>query len=376
VSPRDALTGLVTRDGLLRRLRDDLGADPGASVGLVVLDLDGFKQVNDRYGHDAGDEVLRGSSARLTRLVRADDVVARLGGDEFAVLVRSPGHGDELAAVAWRVRDALALPHPVPPHGDLVACSASVGFARADVPQPGVSLDPERRAAALLRAADQAMYAAKGSPGPAVVDAQAPARQVRLLPVWHVDDGTLLRLAARPAAPLPADTWFDAVLRASRATAAPVPVSLPLAAEHCLPQAAARRLVAAIEAYGLPAGSVAVEAHPPARVGATDLEGRGVLAAAGVPLVLSDAVRGWPAWSLVDLQPDEVVVDAPTIGAAARDPAAHAAAAGFVALASAVGVPATADLVHHTAMGALAVALGCRAVMRPGSGWQTPRLAC
>jgi diguanylate cyclase (GGDEF)-like protein len=375
VSPPDPLTGLVTRAGLLDRLRLDLSADSGARIGLVCLDLDGFKQVNDRYGHDAGDEVLRGLSTRLTGLVRADDVVARLGGDEFAVLVRAAGRGYDLAAVARRMRDALAQPYRVPPHGDLVECSASVGFARVDAPAQGGSLDPDVSAAALLRAADQAMYAAKGAPGPAVVDAQAPARGVRLLPVRHLDDGRLLRLAARPSAPLPADTWLSTVLRVALDAAAPVPVSLPLAAEHCLSAAAAHRLVHEIEAHGLAPNALAVEVGPPAGRGPTATDGRAVLADAGVAVVLADAAGRWPAWSLVDLRPDEVVLDGWVLSRATDDAAAHAAAAGFVAFATAVTVPVTADLTVDRSGTRLASSVGCRAAVLAAVAPQTKRLA-
>ncbi len=104
---RDALTGLGNRRTLLEVL-----AAPGAAAdgsALVLLDLDGFKAVNDRYGHARGDEVLCEVAARLTAVARADDVVCRLGGDEFAIVVRGLGDEQDARSFAQRVSDAVDL---------------------------------------------------------------------------------------------------------------------------------------------------------------------------------------------------------------------------------------------------------------------------
>ncbi|MDP9819869.1 GGDEF domain-containing protein [Spirilliplanes yamanashiensis] len=134
----DSLTGLANRALFLERLAAALPAAPA----VLLIDLDDFKPVNDRYGHAAGDRLLVEVARRLTAAVRAGDTVARLGGDEFAVIVAGDGAG----AVPARVAAALAEPFAV---GDT---GASIGVAHA---RPGQSAD------AVLHEADLAMYAAK-----------------------------------------------------------------------------------------------------------------------------------------------------------------------------------------------------------------------
>ena len=111
------------------------GRSAHADVGVLYLDLDGFKPVNDTYGHDAGDEVLLTTAHRLRDQVRPQDTVARLGGDEFAIVApRITQTG--LASLATRITDALAQPHLI--HGDTVTVPASVGTHLAD---PGEAPD-------------------------------------------------------------------------------------------------------------------------------------------------------------------------------------------------------------------------------------------
>jgi diguanylate cyclase (GGDEF)-like protein/PAS domain S-box-containing protein len=143
----DHLTGLPNRVVLFQEL-GDAAALPGRRC-LLVLDLDGFKEVNDSAGHEAGDHLLVEVARRLHTVVRADDLVARLGGDEFAVLVT--GTLDESVEVARRVVDALGLPHRA---GDRTfAIGASVGVA---VVGAGGGQQAFRHADAALRRAKQA----------------------------------------------------------------------------------------------------------------------------------------------------------------------------------------------------------------------------
>ena len=151
----DPLTGLANRDLFAARLTSALTTRSGrrevADVGLIYIDLDGFKLVNDTYGHDAGDEVLVVTANRLAEQLRPEDTAARLGGDEFGALApRITAAG--LATLAQRITGALVRPHVV--HGNQIVLGASVGTYLA--------VNGESTADALRRA-DQAMYVIKRS---------------------------------------------------------------------------------------------------------------------------------------------------------------------------------------------------------------------
>ncbi|MEV6301834.1 GGDEF domain-containing protein [Actinoplanes sp. NPDC051861] len=141
----DSLTGLANRAMFLDEL--DAALRGSGDVGVLLIDLDDFKPVNDRFGHAAGDAVLVETATRLRAVVQDSDVVARLGGDEFAVLAR-PGS----TASAARIVRALEAPCRIPGGTD-VRIRASVGLAVS--PAGSVAAD------ALLRAADEAMYEVK-----------------------------------------------------------------------------------------------------------------------------------------------------------------------------------------------------------------------
>ncbi len=149
----DPLTGLANPSLFADRLNAALtGRRTQAAstrVGLMFLDADGFKQINDTYGHEAGDEALLTIGHRLRSHVRPQDTVARLGGDEFAVTApRISAAG--LDGLSGRVRSALSQPHLI--HGHLVPVPVSIGIHLAEL---GESADTA------LREADRAMYAAK-----------------------------------------------------------------------------------------------------------------------------------------------------------------------------------------------------------------------
>ncbi len=148
----DALTDLPNRALLHERIATALGDAPDASrpLALLLLNLDHCKEINDAFGHERGDALLRQAADRLRDVVRADDTVARLGGDEFAVLL--PGAD---AAGAARVADAIrtALDAPLQVEGQALRVGASVGIALA----PAHGTD----ATTLLRRVDMAMDAAK-----------------------------------------------------------------------------------------------------------------------------------------------------------------------------------------------------------------------
>lgn len=145
----DPLTGLANRSVLNDRL-----GEASSSVAVLYLDLDGFKQVNDNLGHEAGDAVLRVVADRLSAAVRRSDLVARLGGDEFVVLC--PG-ASENEAIELADRILLDVSAPVPYRGEDLSVGVSIGIAsRAETTEPA-----DRAPVALLRSADSAMYDAK-----------------------------------------------------------------------------------------------------------------------------------------------------------------------------------------------------------------------
>jgi diguanylate cyclase (GGDEF)-like protein len=150
----DGLTGLANRALFTQAVRDALERRPvGGLVAVMLMDLDGFKEVNDTLGHHTGDAILEEVAARLTGAMAGHGLVARLGGDEFAFVLPKPSDVEEVAAVARGALHALALPLAV---DDLV-----LGL-RASL---GVSIGPEHGEATsiLLQRADVAMYAAKAT---------------------------------------------------------------------------------------------------------------------------------------------------------------------------------------------------------------------
>jgi diguanylate cyclase (GGDEF)-like protein len=156
--PNRAMFGEHTATALARAARD------GTTVGVLVLDLDGFKQINDQFGHRTGDEVLVIAAARLRDQIRDADVAARLGGDEFAVLLPDVRGVEEATTIARRIIAALSLKLRI--GTATVALGASIGIATwpavplpADHGERGQGSPPTPDA--LLHDADTAMYVAK-----------------------------------------------------------------------------------------------------------------------------------------------------------------------------------------------------------------------
>lgn len=143
---RDPLTGLHTRAGWTAQA-ERIISDPTAA--LLLVDLDRFKRINDRYGHAAGDTVLTAAASRLTAWCRPGEIAGRLGGDEFVAAVTGPGLDARLADLR------AALHQSVTVGGRQVQLAASIGIGRvADLAEPTVS--------SALAAADTDMYRVKG----------------------------------------------------------------------------------------------------------------------------------------------------------------------------------------------------------------------
>jgi diguanylate cyclase (GGDEF)-like protein len=171
----DDLTGLLNRVGFKHRIdaaldsvaghpddsdadgQADAGSEVGADndgtgqVGLLFVDLNDFKRINDLHGHEAGDELIRQAAARLSSLCRGDDDVARLGGDEFAIVLMDVHRDEQVRAAERRVREAFT--EPLTLGAGTISVSASVGG--------GVWPDDGNTVSELIRYADAAMYVDK-----------------------------------------------------------------------------------------------------------------------------------------------------------------------------------------------------------------------
>ena len=154
----DRLTGLINRQSLMAELEDAIRAARRTDtvVGVLFLDLDRFKAVNDSMGHEAGDELLRAVGHRLKETVRAADVVGRFGGDEFVVICRGLLEPQSVYRVADSILESFRAPLTVGRSEHVT--TPSIGIATA-------SVDDDRSAEDLLRDADTAMYEAKRSKG-------------------------------------------------------------------------------------------------------------------------------------------------------------------------------------------------------------------
>jgi diguanylate cyclase (GGDEF)-like protein len=147
----DALTGLLNRAGCLQQLGHFLTRDPHARTSLHILDLDGFKAVNDTWGHPVGDELIQAVALRLVDKLPADALIARLGGDEFAVISQAAGFQLPSSGVPERIQQAVSMPFTL--DGRIIEIGGSVGTAAGS--NEGID------AAELLRRADLALYRAK-----------------------------------------------------------------------------------------------------------------------------------------------------------------------------------------------------------------------
>ncbi|MFS2011984.1 diguanylate cyclase domain-containing protein [Azospirillum sp. CT11-132] len=149
----DPLTGLANRALFCDRLRQCLGAPEYRpnQAGLIILDMDGLKWINDTYGHRVGDAALCETAERICRAVRPTDTVARLGGDEFGIVVPEAGDRTRISLVAERIAGEVGLPFCF----ETAALSLSVSAGTAMFPEDGTEID------VLINAADQMMYSIK-----------------------------------------------------------------------------------------------------------------------------------------------------------------------------------------------------------------------
>lgn len=149
----DSLTKLPNRNALMSHLDTTITTCKDQAFTVMFIDLDQFKPVNDHYGHQVGDELLKMVAQRIRQSVRSDDVIGRLGGDEFLMVIESLKDNQDANKIAQKVIDRLSEPFKI--NGQSIKIGASMGIAH--YPQNGETIEQ------LIKAADQAMYQAKQS---------------------------------------------------------------------------------------------------------------------------------------------------------------------------------------------------------------------
>ena len=379
----DELTGLANRRALLEQAGHVLDqATARRPAALLLLDLDGFKEVNDSLGHHAGDHLLRQVGPRLRAVLRSGDLLARLGGDEFAVLLSEAGL-DQAHQLAVRLRELILQPFTV--EGIRLHVGVSIGVATAPVPAATVQ--------ELLRCADVAMYAAKSSregvhvyvpdPDSGTGDRLRTMEQLRtalkkddelvvhLQPQVGLDDGRVVGAEAlvrwqhptrgllSPAQLLPAAEQAgllrpltDRVLELSLAAAArwwpaqAVPVSVNLSAVNVSDLDLPGKVAQALVRHRLPARALTLELVEDTLMGDPE-RGRAVLGELrrlGVRTSIDDYGTGYSSLAyLRQLPADELKLDRSLTSDVDTDPRAAAIVKHTVALAHDLGLRLVAE---------------------------------
>ncbi|MGL5858199.1 MAG: putative bifunctional diguanylate cyclase/phosphodiesterase [Angustibacter sp.] len=396
----DELTGVANRRGLYRRCEELLDGPTGPSrCALLLLDLDGFKEVNDALGHHAGDDLLVQVAQRLRQIVEPHGLLARLGGDEFAVLLPQADSA-QAVSLAWDVQEAMTAPFVV--ETVRFHIGGSIGVATAPAPAATRS--------ELLRCADVAMYQAKASGTGGVVryapDPRSPIGErlrtieelrealagdqlvVYLQPQLQLSTGAVTGVEAlvrwqhpsrgllTPAAFLPhveqaglqrslAEVVLDLALRAASTwwdAGRQLPVSINLTASDVTDQSLPVKIVDALRSHGLPPQALTVELTEQTLL--TDpVEGRRVLEELrdnGIGVSIDDYGTGYSSLSyLRDLPADELKLDRTLNVDLEIDVRAAAIVEHTVALAHTLGLRVVAEGVETSGSAAVLADLGC-----------------
>ncbi len=401
----DNLTGLPNRVLLqqqVERALANLASDPARGFAVLLMDLDGFKDVNDSLGHQQGDLLLKEVAIRLQTTVGSRGLVARLGGDEFAVLLNDCQH---VEAAMQLGRDLLAaLEQPVPLQEIEVDIAASIGVALAPL--------HAQDASSVLKRADMAMYAAKANRRGVVLydrelDTSSPhklalvgelraaltadaieifvqpqarldtgeVRSVEVLARWnHPVHGSItpdefIPLAERTGLIRP---LTEAVLAQSMAAAAtwwaagvPVRISVNLSARSLLDDELELRLQRQLSAYGLPASALTVEitessvmSDPPRTIRLLER-----LRAGGIRLSVDDFGTGYSSLSYLRQLPiHEVKIDKSFVSRAVDDPNDRAIVRSILDLGANLNLDVVAEGVETERVRDLLADLGCGAI--------------
>ncbi len=402
----DALTSLPNRVLLRDRLAQGLGrlGRHDGAIALLVLDLDGFKAVNDSLGHAAGDRLLVDVARRITGVLRSGDTAARFGGDEFVVLCEDVGGEHEAVNVAERIAAALSEPFTDVGGGEDVEIRASIGIALAR----GAGVRPET----LLHDADSAMYRSKQR-GVAyeVFDDDMRRRASHRIglesdlrraldegeftlhyqPIFQLTSGSItacesllrwrhptrglvtpsefLEVAEECGLTLPLGAWAisSAARQASlwgidRRDAGPVTVCINLGPRQLLHPETVSVVAAAIEQSGVPAGALCLEFTEAAAMADLDRAGRVLagLKSLGVKLAIDDFGTGHSSLRLLEQLPvDSIKIDRSFTTGMGDSNEEAAIVAAVIGLAHAFGLTAVAEGVEQLSQVDRLRALGC-----------------
>ncbi|WP_160050275.1 bifunctional diguanylate cyclase/phosphodiesterase [Nocardiopsis sp. FR4] len=400
----DELTALANRKLLTLRARQEIShaQQRGGGVGLLLLDLDRFKEVNDTLGHPTGDRLLQTVARRLTHSVRPGDLVARLGGDEFAVLLPQVSDASAAREVASRLRGALA--EPVRLDGMDFDLQASIGIALYPGDAPDFAL--------LMQRADVAMYVAKADrtgvesydPGK---DRNSTARlslyselrrglsegalEMHYQPKVGLSDERVIGLEAlarwrHPSRGLLTPDEFMPVVEQSNLSRAftsqvldvtlahaarwhregqDLPVAVNLSVRELLDPELPGTVAAALREYGLPSRQLVLEVGEHALITDTHAatEAVRVLRGLGVGLSLDDFGTGhFTLAQLAGLPLDEVKIhESFTARLVDRSDSGHTVVRAAIALVKALGMRATAEGVQNAELARAARDTGCHA---------------
>jgi diguanylate cyclase (GGDEF)-like protein len=397
----DELTSLPNRKLLVLRTEEAL-ADAvrnGRRAGLLLLDLDRFKEVNDTLGHPTGDRMLRAVAHRLTHSVRPGDVVARLGGDEFAVLLPSLRDRSAAREVAVRLRAALA--EPIRMEGMSFGIEASIGIALHPDHAPDFEL--------LLQRADVAMYLAKErktgveeyisdsdrnsparlrllgdlrrAPGadqlelyfqPKVALAGGHPAGVEALLRWRhpvegmIPPGEFIPMAERSYLMRDLTRWVveAAIAQAARWRRAGLAtqVAVNVSPTDLLDATLAEVVSAALQRHGVPAEGLLLEITEQVLMGepAAAVECLGQLARCGVPLSLDDFGTGYSSLTRLRRLPvSEIKIDSSFVGRLAESPDDRVIVGSLVELVRALGIDSVAEGVETAEVAGELQEMGC-----------------
>jgi diguanylate cyclase (GGDEF)-like protein/PAS domain S-box-containing protein len=394
----DPLTGLSNRAHFSERLEHAVATRKrsGRQTALLFVDLNNFKSINDRFGHDTGDAALRALAEHLELVIRTGDTAARLGGDEFGVILQSVDNPAEASSVAQRLHKALAEPLEV--QGRQLKVDASIGIALGDEPHT------------LLKEADAAMYRAKSHPTLGIaffdpaLDEAALVRFRRIGELGEAVEHGELRLHYQPIVTVVSSAvdGYEALLRwqhpqlgelqplefiplaeesglivsigqwvleqacahiaaLSEREGHPLEIAVNISARQLQHPDFVSHVEAALEVSGLPPGQLILEITESVLIDTGDVEERlRVLKNQGIQIALDDFGTGYGSLAYLQRLPVDIVkIDRSFTASADTDEDGRALLRAIIGLGDALGTRLVAEGIERASQAELIGVLGC-----------------